>query len=194
MGRSGSGQFRSRCTSLIMSPPGPIRNVPYTATSRGGPVEEDSDEYEGTSTSRGFGASEEADAEAGRRSEDVGVELSAGEETVATISERRSPRTPTPQCGKKFEPSEAREIPAESATADPREVFRRRTGEVRTEAGSRTFGGGGWVGSGPGDAAMLDVSGRIVEPQAQTESAPEAPGTAGTLWRLGAGGWEGFFR
>jgi transposase len=41
---------------------------------------------------------------------------------------------------------------------------------------------------GRGDAAMLDVSGRIVEPQAQTESAPETPGTAGTLWRLGADG------
>jgi len=32
---------------LIVSPSAPIRSVPYTATSRGGPVEEDSDEYEG---------------------------------------------------------------------------------------------------------------------------------------------------
>jgi hypothetical protein len=89
-------------------------------------------------------------AEAGRRGEDVGVELSASKETVATISERRSPRAAAPQRGKKLESSEAREIPAESAAADPREVFGRRTGEVRTEAGSRTFSEGGWVGSPPG--------------------------------------------
>src|SRR5580704_11572018 len=48
------------------------------------------DEYKGTSTSRGSGASEGADAEVGRRSEDVGAELSAGEEVVAAISRRRS--------------------------------------------------------------------------------------------------------
>src|SRR5215468_2353998 len=66
-----------------MSPSTPIRNVPYTTTSWGGRIEEDSDEYEGTSTSRGFRASEEPDAEAGRRSEDAGGELSAGEEVVA---------------------------------------------------------------------------------------------------------------
>jgi hypothetical protein len=92
---------------LIVSPPAPIRNVPYTATSRGGPVEEDSDEYEGTSTSRGSGASEEPDAEAGGRSEDVGVELSTDEEIVEALSRRRSPGAATPQRGKKFEPSEA---------------------------------------------------------------------------------------
>ena len=51
----------------VLSPAAPIRNVPYTATSSGGPVEEDSDEYKGTSTSRGFSASEEADAEASGR-------------------------------------------------------------------------------------------------------------------------------
>ena len=39
-----------------------------------------------------------------------------------------------------------------------------------------------------GDAATLDVGGGIVEPQAQTQSAPEAQGAAGTLWRLGAAG------
>src|SRR5260370_8553291 len=84
------------CTSLIVSPPAPIRNVPYTATSRGGPVEEDSDEYEGTSTSRGAGASEERDAEAGRRSEDTGGELPAGEETLGGISRRKSQTAPAP--------------------------------------------------------------------------------------------------
>src|SRR5260370_29253066 len=95
------------CTSLIVSPAAPIRNVPYTATSRGGPVEEDSDEYEGTSTSRGPSASEEPYAEASGRSKDAGVELSADEETVEALSRRRSPGAPAPQRGKRFEPSEA---------------------------------------------------------------------------------------
>jgi len=36
-----------------------VRSVPYTVTSRGGPVEEDSDEHEGTSARRGIGAGEE---------------------------------------------------------------------------------------------------------------------------------------
>src|SRR6266404_6295815 len=93
------------CASLIVSPSAPIRNVPYTATSRGGPVEEDSDEYEGTSTSRGSRASEGGDVEAGGRSEDAGGELSAGEKTLAAISRRGSQRAAAPQRGKKFEPS-----------------------------------------------------------------------------------------
>jgi hypothetical protein len=32
---------------LIVSPSAPVRNVPYTATSWGGLVEEDGDEYKG---------------------------------------------------------------------------------------------------------------------------------------------------
>src|SRR6266404_8384807 len=129
------------CASLIVSPSAPIRNVPYTATSRGGPVEEDSDEYEGTSTSRGSGASERADAEAGRRSEDAGVELSADEETLAALWRRGSQRAAAPQRGKKFESSQARGIPAEGAAADPGEVFGNGTGAVWTNAGSGTFSG-----------------------------------------------------
>jgi hypothetical protein len=42
--------------------------------------------HEGIATSRGFGASEGPDAEAGRRSKDAGGELSAGEEAVAALS------------------------------------------------------------------------------------------------------------
>jgi len=38
-----------------MSPPALVRNVPYAVTSRGGPVEEDSDEHEGTSARRVLG-------------------------------------------------------------------------------------------------------------------------------------------
>ncbi len=128
-----SAQF---CASLIVSPSAPIRNVPYTATSRGGAVEEDSDEYEGTSTSRGSGASEGAGAEAGRRSEDAGVELSASEETVAAISRGRSQRAAAAQRRQKFESGEAREIPAEGAAVDPGEVFGNGTGAVWTNAGS----------------------------------------------------------
>ena len=47
-----------------------------------------------------------------------------------------------------------------------------------------------WAGSRGGDAATLDVGGGVVEPHAQTQSAPEAPGAAGTLWRLGTAGWQ----
>src|SRR5262249_15995683 len=127
-----------------MSPSTPIRNVPYTTTSWGGRIEEDSDEYEGTSTSRGFRGSEEPDAEAGRRSEDAGGELSAGEEVVAALSGRRSQRAAASQRRPKFESGEAREIPAEGAAADPGEVFGNGTRTVWTYAGSRTFGGRGW--------------------------------------------------
>ena len=87
------------------------------------PPEEDSDEYEGTSTSRGSRASEGANAEAGRRSEDVGGELLAGEETLAAISRGGRQRAAAPQRGKKFESSQAREIPAEAAATDPGEVI-----------------------------------------------------------------------
>src|ERR1700732_1914934 len=150
---------RRCCTSLIVPPLAPIRNVPYTATSRGGPVEEDSDEYEGTSTSRGFGASEGRAAEADGRSEDVGVELSADEEIVEALSRRRSQGVATPQRGKKFEPREAREIPSEGAAADPREVFRNGTEAIWADTGSGTFSGRGWAGGGPGNIATLDAGG-----------------------------------
>src|SRR6267143_1770020 len=143
-----------------------------------------------TSTSRGAGASEERDAAAGRRSQDVGAELPAGEETLAAISRRRSQRAAAPQCRKRLESGEAREIPAEGAAADPREVFGNGTGAVWTNAGSGTFSGRGWAGGGRGDAAALDVSGGVVEPHAETESAPEAEGAPAALWRLGAAGWE----
>jgi len=54
-----------------MSPSGLVRNVPYTVTSRGGPVEEDSDEHEGTSAGRGNGAGEEQDAAVDRCGKDT---------------------------------------------------------------------------------------------------------------------------
>jgi len=74
-------------------------------------------EYEGTSTSRGFGASEEPDAEAGRRSEDVGAELPADQATLAAISTTGRQGAEAPQCGERFEPREAREIPTKGAGA-----------------------------------------------------------------------------
>src|SRR6266481_4528630 len=74
--------FTACCTSLIMSPSGLVRNVPYTVTSRGGPVEEDSDEHEGTSAGRGNGAGEEQDPAVDRCGKDTGVELPADEETL----------------------------------------------------------------------------------------------------------------
>src|SRR5260370_7581602 len=111
------------CTSLIVSPTAPIRNVPYTATSRGAPVEEDSDEYEGTSTSRGAGASEERDAEAGRRSEDTGGELPAGEENLPEISRKRSQRAPASQRRKRLQSGGAIEIPPETPATTPPDEF-----------------------------------------------------------------------
>jgi hypothetical protein len=151
-------------------------------------MEEDSDECEGTSTSRGSGTSEGADAEAGRRGKDVGGELSAGEEAVAALSGRRSQKAAASQRRQKFQSGEARDIPAEGAGADPGEVFGNGAGAVWAYAGSGTFGGCGWVGSGGGDAATLDVGGGVMEPDAPTESAPEAPRTAAALRRVGAAG------
>jgi len=165
-----------------MSPSGPIRNVPYTATSGGGPVEEDSDEREGAAKSRGVGTSEGTGAEAGGCSEDVGGELSAGEEIVAALSGRRSQGVAAPQRGEKVESGEAREIPPEGVAADWGEVFGNGTGTFWAHAGGRTFRGRGWAGGERGDIAAMDVGGGSVGPEASTESAPEETGTAGTFW------------
>jgi hypothetical protein len=170
------------CTSLIMSPSGLVRNVPYTVTSRGGPVEEDSDEHEGTSAGRGDGTSEEQGSSAYRCGEDVGVELPADEETLEAISRRRSPGTAAPQCGERFEPCQAGEVPAEGAAVDPEEVFGNRAGALWADAGRGTLSGRGWTESGRRDAATLDASGGFVESNAETEGAPEAESTAGALW------------
>jgi hypothetical protein len=90
-----------------MSPSALVRNVPYTETSRGDPVEEDSDEHEGTSARRGIGAGEEQDASVDRCGKDTGVELPADEETLEAVSKGRSEGSAAPQCGKRFEPREA---------------------------------------------------------------------------------------
>src|SRR5690348_17228103 len=127
---------RSCCTSLIMSPSGLVRNVPYTVTSRGGPVEEDSDEHEGTSAGRGNGAGEEQDAAVDRCGKDTGVELPADEETLEAVSKGRSEGSAAPQCGKRFEPREAGRVPAEGSAADPEEVFGNGAGAIWTDAGS----------------------------------------------------------
>src|SRR3981189_2010059 len=94
------------------------------------------------------------------------------------------------RAGRSHEQGEAREIPAEGAAAHPGEVFRDGTEAIWANAGSGTFSGRGWAGSGRGDVATLDVSGGVVEPHAETESAPEAEGAPAALWRLGAAGWK----
>jgi hypothetical protein len=94
-----------------MSPSALVGNVPYTETSRGGPVEEDSDEHEGTSASRGIGAGEEQDASVERCGKDTGDESPADEETLEAVSKGRSEGSAAPQCGKRFEPREAGRVP-----------------------------------------------------------------------------------
>src|SRR6266851_9982002 len=142
-GETGRGLLKSAgcCTSLIMSPSGLVRNVPYTVTSRGGPVEEDSDEHEGTSARRGIGKGEEQDAWVDRCGEDIGVELPADEETLEAVSRGRSEGSAAPQCGKRFEPREAGRVPAEGSAADPEEVFGNGAGAIWTDAGSGALSG-----------------------------------------------------
>src|ERR1700683_3458353 len=175
---------------MIMSPAGPIRNVPYTATSGGGPVEEDSDEREGTAKSGGAGTSEEWSAEAGRCGEDVGSELSAGGETEAGRPGRRCQGAAASKCREKFESCEVPEIPAGGVAADPGEVFGNGTGAIWTHASGRASSGRGWTGGQRGDVATMDVGGGIVGAKTSTESAPEEARTAGTFWGLGADGRE----
>src|SRR5467141_3732964 len=129
------------CTSLIMSPSALVRSVPYTVTSRGGPVEEDSDEHEGTSARRGIGAGEEQDASIGQCGKDTGVKLPANEETLEAVSRGRSEGSAAPQCGKRFEPCEAGRVPAEGCAADPEEVFGNGAGAIWTDAGSGALSG-----------------------------------------------------
>src|SRR5260370_1643082 len=109
-GRVAPGQFQC-CTSLIMSPSALVRNVPYTVTSRGGPVEEDSDEHEGTSARRGIGAGEEQDASGDRCGKDTGVGVPADEETLEGASRGRGEGSAAPQCGERFHPREPRTSP-----------------------------------------------------------------------------------
>jgi hypothetical protein len=48
-----------------------VRNFPYAVTSRGVPVEENSDEHEITSARQGIGSGEEQDASVDRCSKDI---------------------------------------------------------------------------------------------------------------------------
>src|SRR5437773_12554091 len=98
-----------------MSPSGLVRNVPYTVTSRGGSVEEDSDEHGGTSARRGLGAGEEQGASVDRCGKDTGVELPADEETLEAVSWGRSEGFAATECGERFEPGAAARVPAVAA-------------------------------------------------------------------------------
>src|SRR5258708_22119564 len=89
------------CTSLIMSPSALVRNVPYTVTSRGGPVEEDSDEHAGTSARRGIGAGGEEDAAVDRCGKDAGVAVPGEEEALGAGSRGMGAWAPAPECGRK---------------------------------------------------------------------------------------------
>ena len=124
-----------------MSPSALVRSVPYTVTSRGGPVKEDSDEHEGTSARRGIGAGEEQDASIGRCGKDTGVKLPANEETLEAVSRGRSEGSAAPQRGKRFELREAGRVPAEGSAADPEEVFGNGAGAIWTDAGSGALSG-----------------------------------------------------
>src|SRR5438046_9307218 len=118
-----------------MSPSGLVRNVPYTVTSRGGPVEEDSDEHGGTSARRGLGAGEEQGASVDRCGKDTGVELPADEETVQAVSRGRSEGSAAPQCGDRFEPGEAGRASADGAAAHPADVVGNGIGAIWSNAG-----------------------------------------------------------
>src|SRR5260370_24616043 len=107
-----------------MSPCTVVRSVPYTVTSRGGPVEEDSDEHEGTSARRGIGAGGEQNASIGRCGKDTGGKLPANEETLEAVSRGRSEGSAAPQRGERFELREAGRVPAERSAAGPEEEFR----------------------------------------------------------------------
>src|SRR5208283_3780566 len=161
-----------------------------TRTSRGGPVEEDSDEHEGTSARRGIGTGKESDTSTDRCGEDTGVELPADEETLETISRRRSERSAAPQCGERIEQREDGSVPAKDFAADPDEVLGNGTEAIWPDAGRGALSGRGWAESGRRDVAALDAGGRIMEPHAETESTPEAESAEGTLWRPGAVGWK----
>src|SRR5258708_38201736 len=124
-----------------MAPSGLVRNVPYTVTSRGGPVEEDSDEHAGTTARRGIGAGEEQDASVDRCGKDTGVELPADEEALEAVSRGRSEGSAAPQCGKRVEPREAGRVPAEGFAADPEEVLGNGAGAIWTDAGSGAIRG-----------------------------------------------------
>ena|SRR5437879_5993983 len=126
------------CTSLIMFPSALVRNVPYTVTSRGGPVDEDTDEHEGTSARRGIGAGEEQDASVGRCGKDTGVELPTNEETLEAVSRGRSEGSAAPQRGKRFELREAGRVPGEGSAADPEEVFGNGAGAIHDRRWQRS--------------------------------------------------------
>src|SRR5258705_10938101 len=111
-----------------MSPSALVRSVPYTVTSRGGPVEEDSDEHEGTSARRGIGAGEEQDASVGRCGKDAGVKLPGKEETLGAGSGGRGEGGAGPQRGKRVERRERGRDSGEGSSAEPEEGFRNRAG------------------------------------------------------------------
>ncbi len=61
---------------------------------------------------------------------------------------------------------------------------------VRADAGGGAFGERGWVAAECGNAAALDAGGGFVESRAKASSTPATARAQGTLWRIGADGWE----
>src|SRR3990172_8360931 len=162
-----------------MSPFVLVRNVPYTAASLGGPSEEDSDEWAGTATCGGVGASGQRGVEAGAGGGSVGDQLPAGEADLAALPRRMgggsgaSPRRPG------VEPRPSGGIAAPGVVPGAGEVFGRSGRTLRANAGGRALGRGRRRGDARRDAAALDAGGGVVESGAEADVVSEAASAPG---------------
>src|SRR3970040_2443950 len=108
-----------------MSPFVLVRNVPYTAASLGGPSEEDSDEWAGTATCGGVGASGQRGVEAGAGGGSVGDQLPAGEADLAALPRRRGHGAKASPRGEAIEPGSSPALATPGAAPGAGEVFGR---------------------------------------------------------------------
>src|ERR1039458_9368122 len=102
----------TRCrATLIMSPYGLVRNVPYSKTSMRGRIGKDTNEQERVATGRDPGASSRGRAKVDRRGDTAEEELSAGKADVAMLPAGRTWWLEAWQRGERIESSQAEEIP-----------------------------------------------------------------------------------
>lgn len=160
---TGVRQRVSCCISMKMSPFVLDRKVPLIRPPRGGQIQADRDEREGTEESGGASTGVQQAVAAGRRRPVDARELPAGEAPVEALSGGRRNGSEAPQRGAPIEPRSRGEISRKGAAVGAEEVQRANRGAFWAHAGGGTLGFRGWDEDRCRNTAPLDAGGGVVE-------------------------------
>ena len=141
------------------------------------------DEHTGVEAQRSAEPSQQGRAETHRSRRDAGAGLPPGEAGQQALSGGGSAVVGARQRGTQVQSGQARGDAQTNVGTDRQALRGLGIPTLRSDAGRRTLGGGSRHQGGARDAARLDALRRLMEPPAQTQTAPQPARTQGALRR-----------